>query len=108
MDADGVVAPGCVDVPLEAVLFGVVLRQEVRVVECLEGGDELEVVSCQAGGHQFPEGVDSWRVFVGFEENGPGVVEPKHSVAGCRRLVFCWAEGLKKNAVVGLNNQWIS
>lgn len=35
------------------------------------------------------------------------MVEPKHSLAGCRRLVFGWAKSLEEDAVVGLDDQRI-
>lgn len=103
-DADSVVGPGGVDVPFEAVLFGVVLGQEVGVVVGLEGGDELDVVLSLAGRDELPEGVYSWGVLVGLEQDRPVVVEPEHAIASCGILVFGWTEGLQEDAVVGLDD----
>lgn len=48
LDTHRVVGPCCVDLPLEAVLFGVVLGHEERIVEGLDSRNKLHSVFSKA------------------------------------------------------------
>lgn len=77
LDTDSSVCPRSINVPLEAVLFRVILGHNVRIVDCLNSWHELHIISCLACRNESPESVDSWGVFVSFESDSPSVMEPQ-------------------------------
>jgi len=48
LNADGIVGSQCVDSPLEAILFRMVLGHEVRIVVCFHSGNKLNSVLGEA------------------------------------------------------------
>jgi hypothetical protein len=79
LHADSVVCSGGIDVPLETVLFRMVLGQEIGVISAFDCGNKLNTVCGLAGRDEFPKASEGRSVEEGLKGDCPTMMEPKQS-----------------------------